>query len=267
MQFAPAMWNGSIAEWLIGRLELLAGKPEVAVGELRAAVARAEALDLVWLTGWARVDLAIALHRRDDRGDREEARTVLASGQALAERYGMGWVESRAALARAELDGRELAAPAPTAEQTRPIRALTARTGRRALAATVRGQDDDAIERRFAEPRRQRALPRAMARGFQPAYAGGFRGLIAYELEPFAIEPPPQAPWRWAIEVDSDTGRARLIEPAPLEAAVTIHFGLAEWVRVSAGVQNAVTAMAAGRCSVEGDVMLAARLESMFGAG
>jgi class 3 adenylate cyclase len=267
MQFAPAMWNGYIAEWLIGRLELLAGKPQVAVGELRAAVARADALDLAWLTGWARVDLAIALHRRDDPGDREEARTVLVAGEALAERHGMRWVANRAALARAELDGRELAAPAPTAEQTRPIRALAARTGRRALAAMVRGQDDEAIERRFAEPRRQRALLRAMARGFQPAYAGGFRGLIAYELEPFAIELPPEAPWRWAIEVDSDAGRARLIEPAPLEAAVTIHFGLAEWVRVTAGVENAVTAMAAGRCSVEGDVMLAARLEAMFGAG
>jgi hypothetical protein len=35
---------------------------------------------------------------------------------------------------------------------------------------------------------------------------------------------------------------------------------------VGAGVENAVTAMAAGRCSVEGDVILAARLETMFGA-
>ena len=118
----------------------------------------------------------------------------------------------------------------------------------------VRGLEDEALERRFAEPRRQRALLRAMARGFQPAHAGGFRGVIAYELEPFAIEAPPDAPWRWAIEVDSAAGRARLLEPAPLDAAVTIHFGLAEWVRVIAGVQNALTRMVAGRCSVEGDV-------------
>jgi putative sterol carrier protein len=38
-------------------------------------------------------------------------------------------------------------------------------------------------------------------------------------------------------------------------------------VRVSAGVENAITAMAAGRFSVEGDVILASRLEAMFGAG
>jgi SCP-2 sterol transfer family len=266
VQAAPTITFGQIAEWHIGRLELLAGRPEAAVGELRAAVARADDLDLVYLTGWARVDLAIALHRLNGPGDREEARAVLAEGEAIAERYAMRWVVNQAALARAELEGRDRPAAAAKGEHTRPIRALTARTGRRALAAMVRGEDDEALERRFSEPRRQRALLRAMARGFQPAQAHGFRGVIAYELEPFAIEAPPEAPWRWAIQVDSRAGRARLLEPAPLDTAVTIHMGLAEWVRVIAGVQNAVTAMAAGRCSVEGDVILAARLETMFGA-
>jgi len=266
IQGVPAIFFGHIAEWHIGRLELLAGKPEAAVGELREAVGRADMLDLVWLTAWARVDLAIALHRRNGPGDREEARAVLGEGESIAERYGMRWVVNQAALARAELDGLQLPASAPAGEHTRPIRALTARTGRRALAARVRSQDDETIERRFSEPRRQRALLRAMARGFQPAHSGGFCGVIAYELEPFAIEPPPDAPWRWAIEVNSRASHARLLEPAPLDAAVTIHIGLAEWVRVLAGVQNAVTAMAAGRCSVEGDVILAVRLEAMFGA-
>jgi hypothetical protein len=60
--------------------------------------------------------------------------------------------------------------------------------------------------------------------------------VIAYELERLAVDPPPEAPWRWAIEIDSPAGHARLLEPAPLDAAVTIHFGLAEWVRVVAGV-------------------------------
>jgi|HubBroStandDraft_6_1064221.scaffolds.fasta_scaffold03604_3 class 3 adenylate cyclase len=266
MQAMPSVFLGQIAEWHVGRLELLAGRPDAAVGELRAAVARADTLDLAWLTGLARVDLATALHRRDGPGDRQEARAVLAEAETDAERNRMRWVGDQAARARAELEGREPRTHAPAGEHTRPVRALAARTGRRALAARVRGHDDETLERRFAEPRRQRALLRAMARGFQPAHAGGFQGAIAYELEPFAIEPPPDAPWRWAIEVDSRAGHARLVEPAPLEAAVTVHFGLAEWVRVVAGVQNAVTAMAAGRCSVEGDVILAARLEAMFGA-
>jgi hypothetical protein len=127
--------------------------------------------------------------------------------------------------------------------------------------------DDADLEHRFAEPRRQRALVRAMARSFQPGKAGGFSGTIAYELEPLAIEAARGAPWRWAIEVDSERGRARLVEPAPLDAAVTVHFGLADWVRVVAGTQDPIEAMLAGRCSVEGDVRLAARLEGMFGAG
>ena len=129
----------------------------------------------------------------------------------------------------------------------------------------ARGLDDAELERRFAEPRRQRALVRAMARGFQPAKAGGFSGTIAFELEPHTIEAAPGAPWRWAIEVDSQRSRARLLESAPLEAAVTVHFGLADWVRVAAGIQDPLTVMVAGHCSVEGDVRLAARLDGMFG--
>ena len=262
---APQVGLGILPEWHIGRLELLAGRPEAAVGELRETVAQADELDLSVWTAWARVDLATALHRRGGRGDPEEALAALGEGESIAERDGIAWVTDRAAVARAELEGRPPPAPTPSAERSRPIRALAARTGRRTLAATVRGLDDEALERRFAEPRRQRALLRAMARGFQPAQAGGFRGTIAYELEPLAIEAPHDAPWRWAIEVDSRAGHARLLEPAPLDAAVTIHFGLAEWVRVVAGVQDGLTAMVAGRCSVEGDVVLAVRQEAMFG--
>jgi hypothetical protein len=262
------MYFGHIAEWHIGRLEMLAGDLQPAVGELRAAVARADALELVWIRGWARVDLALALHGRGNPDDGEEERAVLAEGEEIAKRHGMRWIEKQVAIARAELEGRAQPPPAPqSGEHTRPIRALAARTGRRALGVMVRGQDDEALERRFSEPRRQRALLRAAARGFQPAHSGGFCGVIAYELEPFAIESPPDAPWRWAIEVDSKAGRARLVEPAPLEAAVTIRAGLADWVRVSAGVQDAATAMTVGHFSIEGDVILAARLEAMFGTG
>jgi class 3 adenylate cyclase/tetratricopeptide (TPR) repeat protein len=264
-QVSPVIWFGQLPEWHIGRLELLADRPAAAVRELRAAVARADALELAWLTGWARVDLALALHRRHAAGDRAEAQALLAQAQALAERYGMRWVERRVAVARARIAGREPPAAAPAPARVRPVRALATQRGRRALAATVRDQDDAALERRFAEPRRQRALLRVLARSFQPALAGGFRGLVAFELEPFAIDPPPEAPWRWAIEIDAPAGRARLREPAPLDAQATLHFGLADWVRVVAGLESPVTVMTAGRCSVAGDVVLAARLEAIFG--
>lgn len=261
----PTVCLGNLPEWHIGRLELLAGAPAAAVDELQSAVAKADALRSAWLASSARIDLAVALHRRDDPGDPAQAQEALEEGEAIAERHQMRWVTDQAEKARAELDGLESPTFTPAIEYTRPIRALTARTGRRALATMVRGLEDEALERRFAEPRRQRGLLRAMARGFQPAHAGGFCGVIAYELEPFAIQASPDAPWRWAIEVDARAGRARLLEPAPLDAAVTIHFGLAEWVRVIAGVQDAISVMVAGRCSVEGDALLAVRLEAMFG--
>lgn len=259
----PAPCFGILPEMLIGRLELLLGHPDAAAVELRMATAKADALECVWLGAATRVDLARALHRC---GKPTEARTALTEAESIARRYGIGLAAKEAAQARAEIEGRESAAPEPTAERTRPVRALASRSGRRALATMVRGLDDVALERRFAEPRRQRALVRATARGFQPAEADGFNGIVAYELEPFAIEPPPTAPWRWAIEVDTRAGRARLREPAPLDAAVTIHFGLADWVRIVAGLQEPLAAMVAGRCSVEGDVLVAARLQAMFGA-
>lgn len=261
VQGTPTVYVGFLPEWQIGRLELLADAPEAAAEELRSAVAQADELGMVWLSGGARLDLARALHRLGDR----QAGAVLAEGEAIAERYGLDWVRNEAVSVRVELEGREAPAADAAGAHPRPLRALAARGGRRALATLVGDHDDAELERRFLEPKRQRGLLRAMARSFQPAQAAGFNGTIAYELEPFAVEAPPEAPWRWAIEVDSAAGRARLVEPAPLDAAVTVHMGLAQWVRVMAGVDNAITAMAAGRCSVEGDVMLAVRMESMFG--
>lgn len=263
IQAAPATAHGHIAEWHIGRLELMAARPEVAVEELRVAVARADELRTIWLCAWARVDLAIALHRH---GNREEALAVLAKGGAVAEGVGLGWVSDRAAEARAELEGCEPPAAKRLATgRKRPIRALATRGGRRALSAIATGLSDAELERRFTDPHRQRALVKATARGFQPAHADGFSGTIAYEVEPYEIDPPAGAPWRWAIKVDSSNGVARLFEPAPLNAAVTIHVGLADWVRTMAGEQDPLDAMVAGRCSVEGDVVLAVQMEAMFG--
>jgi len=258
----PTVGFGHLPEWHIGRLELLAERIDPAIEELRTAVARAEQLEIVWAEALARIDLARALHRS---GDAHRAGMALAQGEAVARRFSVGWALRGAAELQAELDGREPPRKLSTAKRPRPIRALAARGGRRALAAMVRPLDDAELERRFAEPRRQRALVKAQASAFQPAQANDFSGVLAYEIEPYAIEPPPDAPWRWAIEVDAAAGRARLLEPAPLDAAVTIHIGLADWVRAAAGLQDAVTAMAAGRCSVEGDVTVAVRMEAMFG--
>lgn len=260
---SPAVGCGFLPEWAIGNLELVAGNADAAVRELRYAVDRADRLELIWAAAWSRADLAVALHRA---GEAEEAGTALVEAEELARQHGVGWAARRAAEARAEIEGRPPPnVPRTEAGRARPFRALAMRGGRRALAATVRDLDDEALERRFAEPRRQRALVKALARGFQPSRANGFAGTIAYELEPYAIQPPPDAPWRWAVHADADSGSARLLEPAPPDAAVTVHFGLADWVRVVAGTESPLSIMVGGRCSVEGDLTVAARLEAMFG--
>jgi class 3 adenylate cyclase len=266
-QAVPMLDFGQLPEWHIGRLQIVIGDLDEAVAELRHAVELADETEMAWARAWVRIDLATALHRRAAAADAAETESVRAEGEALAQRYGIRWVTRCAAELRAEMAGGPPSRGRPRDERSRPLRALATRGGRRALAAMARGQDDAELERRFAEPRRQRALVRAMARGFQPGRAGGFSGTIAYELEPGAIEAPPEAPWRWALQVDSERGRARLLEPAPLEAAVTVHLRLADWVRVVAGIEDPLTVMAAGRGSVEGDVRLATRLEGMFGAG
>lgn len=263
----PSINFGQLPEWHIGRLELLLGRPDAAVEELRCAARKLDEMEMVWASAWARVDLATALHRRGHAPDAAEAGSLLAEAEELAARYGIGLVAKSAADARAELEGRAPSFPQPHGEgRPRPMRALASRGGQRALAAMAHRFDDDAeLERRFVEPKRQRSIVRAMARGFQPAHAAGFSGVVAYELEPLAIEPPPDSPWRWAIEVDSQRGKARVVEPAPLEVAVTVHLGLADWVRVAAGIQDPLSAMVAGRGSVEGDVRLSVRLPAMFG--
>jgi class 3 adenylate cyclase/ATP/maltotriose-dependent transcriptional regulator MalT len=258
----PTVALGSLPGWHIGQLRLLRGEIDEAVAALRAAIDRADELGVGWIRTLARVDMARAFHRR---GDTTEALAALAEAEELTERHGMRIAVVPAARVRAELEGRPAEPVARAQERARPIRALAARGGRRALASMARGLDDAELENRFADPRRQRSLLRAMLRGFQPAQADGFRGVVAYELEPLAVEPPADAPWRWALEIDSRAGHAHLVEPAPLDAAATVHFGLADWVRVTAGIENPLAAMFSGRCRVEGDVEIAMRLEPMFG--
>lgn len=262
-QAAPLVFGGLLPEFVIGRLELLAGDADAAVAELRDAVARSDGLEIVWTSAWYRVELARALHRR---GRRDEALVVLGEAETVADRWGVALASGFAAELRAEIEGRPLPTPRRAAPRARPVRALGTRGGRRALAALARDLDDRALEQRFGEPRRQRALMRGLARGFQPARAAGFSGTIAYELESSMAPPPPGSPWRWAITVDADGGQARLAEPAPAAADVTLHFRVADWVRVMAGLEDPLSLMVAGRCRVEGDVIVAARLEDIFGA-
>ena len=193
-QAVPMLDFGQLPEWLIGRLQTVLGRHDEAVRELRRAVELADELELAWARAWIRVDLAVALHRRGGPEDAVEVEAVRREGEALAERYGVGWARRCAAELGAEIDGRPSPPAAAGEERSRPLRALATRGGRRALAAMARGHDDAELERRFLEPRRQRALVSAMARGFQPGWRAGSRGRSPTSSSPARSRRRPRRP-------------------------------------------------------------------------
>lgn len=258
----PCVYSGLPAEAGLGLLAVLTDDHDTALRELETTLAVLNTIENRIWAPWIDLYRALALHRRGGPNDRAAAEAALTTASEQTDRLGLG-LGIEIARARAELDGQPIPPRGTGISQTRPVRALQARTGRRALAALVRNQDDAALEHRFANPRRQRALLRAMARTYQPDHARDLTGtIIVYTLEPYAIDPPPDAPWRWAIEFGERT--AQLIEPAPLDANLSLRFGLADWVRIIAGIQTPTASMAAGRCRLEGDLLLATRLEAIF---
>ncbi len=56
------------------------------------------------------------------------------------------------------------------------------RGSQEAIAELVRGASDEQLERRFGSELAQRAIFTGMARQFEPRFAFGFEGDIAYEL-------------------------------------------------------------------------------------
>jgi putative sterol carrier protein len=131
----------------------------------------------------------------------------------------------------------------------------------RLLARLVQEADDAAVERRFSSALVQRALFGAMARAYEPDAAGGFEGALCYELSR-----PLSAGTTicWTIEILDGRAIARR-GPAP-EAALTLRFRLADFVRIAAGTLDPAAPLLADRASFEGDFALAARLPEMFGA-
>jgi alkanesulfonate monooxygenase SsuD/methylene tetrahydromethanopterin reductase-like flavin-dependent oxidoreductase (luciferase family) len=129
------------------------------------------------------------------------------------------------------------------------------------LARLVADADDAALERRFGPAVAQRAIFAGMARSFEPDAAGGFQGHIVYEL---ASPATGAGPARWTIEVRDGHASARAgSTPDP---ALTVHFRLADFVRVAAGTLDPAVALLEDRASITGDFTLAVRLPEMFGA-
>jgi hypothetical protein len=126
----------------------------------------------------------------------------------------------------------------------------------------TRGADDETLLLRMRSAAAQRGFFMALARSFQPSYAYGFSGDIVFELDTTL---PGQEPTVdvWTIEVTGLRARARR-GPSP-RAAATVRLGVADFVRLIAGTLDPISALRDNRLEVEGQLLIAARMDEMFG--
>jgi alkanesulfonate monooxygenase SsuD/methylene tetrahydromethanopterin reductase-like flavin-dependent oxidoreductase (luciferase family) len=133
--------------------------------------------------------------------------------------------------------------------------------GVRALSKLVRGASDERLERRFGNDFAQRAIFTSMARQFEPKFAHGFEGDIAYELTHHANSRPPS---RWTVRVKDEA--ATVLPGLNGRPAITFKLSVPDFARLAAEEIDPQELLFAGRFGVEGDLNLATRVPEMFGA-
>jgi hypothetical protein len=143
------------------------------------------------------------------------------------------------------------------AEARRSLRQV----GVRALAKLVHGASDEQLEGRFGNDFAQRAIFNGMARQFEPKFAQGFEGDIAYELVHHGNSRPPS---RWTVRVQDD--EAVVVPGRGGSPAITFRLSVPDFARLAAEEIDPQRLLFAGRFSVEGDLNLATRVPEMFGA-
>jgi alkanesulfonate monooxygenase SsuD/methylene tetrahydromethanopterin reductase-like flavin-dependent oxidoreductase (luciferase family) len=194
---------------------------------------------------------------RREEGEREKAeRLAGAVERALARRS-----PPREAPSGYLIDEQaELARAAPSLGAA-GLRARLRTSGQEALARLVRGKSDRQLERRFGADRVQRLIFQGMARQFEPRFAFGFEGDIAYVLAHQANGRPPS---RWTVRVEN--GGARVLPGVNASPAITFTLSVPDWARLIAEEADPQELLFTGRFDVEGDLALATRVPEMFGA-
>ena len=100
-----------------------------------------------------------------------------------------------------------------------------------------------------------------MARQFEPKFAFGFEGDIAYEL---AHHGNGKAPSRWTVRVRD--GAAAVIAGIDGSPAITFKLSVPDFARLIAEQIDPQELIFSGRFDVDGDLTLATRVPEMFGA-
>jgi tetratricopeptide (TPR) repeat protein len=270
--------SGLASAMMTGSMHLPLAMTAATAGRLADAEAHFEAaLVANTANGWrpwvaqTQAHYARLLLERSGAGDRARARQLIDEAVGTTAELGMAALSREAEEIQGRLLGR-IDGGSPSGEE-RQRRAVTRRdrararltaTGRAAVARWTRGDTDDDLVRRFGSDRAQRALFAAMTRSFQPAMAFGFNGDVVIELLPPADEVDPAAADWWTIEVRGRKAAAR--RGRSEQAAVTVHVGLADFIRLASGEVHPVRALVESTLHVNGDVMLAARIPDRFGA-
>jgi alkanesulfonate monooxygenase SsuD/methylene tetrahydromethanopterin reductase-like flavin-dependent oxidoreductase (luciferase family) len=152
----------------------------------------------------------------------------------------------------------ELARSAPPAGGMRErLRAA----GQEALARLVKGASDEQLERRFGSALAQRAIFTGIAKQFEPKFAHGFEGDIAYELSHHGNG---KLPSRWTLRVRD--GAAAAVQGIDGTPAITFKLSIPDFARLLAEQVEPQELMFSGRFDVQGDLGLATRVPEMFGA-
>jgi alkanesulfonate monooxygenase SsuD/methylene tetrahydromethanopterin reductase-like flavin-dependent oxidoreductase (luciferase family) len=182
-----------------------------------------------------------ALARRAPAREPDPGYLVRPDGEAAPARWRAPSTDGAADGARGGLPGRE----------------LLERVGEAALARLVRGRSDAQLHRLFDRGPGLPAIFRGMEAALVPERADGVAAEIQYELR------GRDGTRRWVVSIRdrrADTRRGAAADPA-----VTMRASVPDFVRLVSREAFAPKLLLEGRVEVEGDFMLAGRLDEMFG--
>ena len=100
-----------------------------------------------------------------------------------------------------------------------------------------------------------------MAKQFEPKFAHGFEGDIAYELSHHGNG---KLPSRWTLRVSD--GAAAAVQGIEGTPAITFMLSIPDFARLLAEQVEPQELMFSGRFDIQGDLGLATRVPEMFGA-
>jgi tetratricopeptide (TPR) repeat protein len=253
-----AFGSWGVTSTVLGLLAAHLGRADEADAHARGAIEMTRRIGSRFQIARALVTDGEIAHRA---GDLDRAR---ASARAVLDELGPVGpdVTNRA---RALIEGR-IATPGEGAAEAAGVvsraRSAVSLGGRSALARLTRSAADDALVRNVRSATAQRALFTALARSYQPSFAYGFTGNIVIELDTTLPGSDPTVDV-WTLEVGPRRARARRGPATP--AATTVQLTVADFVRLVAGSLDPIQAFKAGRLTVDGDVLLAARMDELFG--